>query len=225
MQNNNATAKKLVTWAMITAIAYVVMYLSKFLPQVYGFLQFDLKDTVICLGGFVFGPLAAAAISLVVTFLEMLSASDTGPVGFLMNLVSTATFCCTASYVYRKAKGSKKGTVIGLVLAVLALTAVMLIWNYLITPLYMNQPRSDVAAMLVPVFVPFNLLKAGLNTALILLLYQPVNTALRKTGLLPPASQRSAAQSGRRVSLGVTALALVLLATCVLLALVYRGAI
>ena len=36
--------------AMLAAIAYVVMLLSKMLPQVSGFLQMDLKDTVICIG-------------------------------------------------------------------------------------------------------------------------------------------------------------------------------
>lgn len=216
MQKNDLTAKKLVTWAMITAIAYVVMYLSKFLPQVYGFLQFDLKDTVICLGGFVFGPLAAAAISLVVTFLEMISASDTGPVGFLMNLVATATFCCTASYIYRKAKGSKKGTVIGLALAVLALTAVMLIWNYLITPLYQGIPRSAVAAMLPTIFLPFNLVKGGLNMAGVLLLYQPVLLALRRAGLAPERSE----EESRGSRIGFACVTLAVVATFVLIALV-----
>ena len=59
-----STVKSLTSMAMLTAIAYVVMLLSKMLPQVYGFLQLDLKDTVICIGGFLFGPMAAAAISL-----------------------------------------------------------------------------------------------------------------------------------------------------------------
>ena len=217
MQSNKITAKKLVTWAMITAIAYVVMYLSKFLPQVYGFLQFDLKDTVICMGGFVFGPLAAAAISLVVTFLEMISASDTGPVGFLMNLVATGTFCCTASYIYRRAKGSKKGTVIGLILAVLALTAVMCIWNYLITPIYQGIPRSAVAAMLPTIFLPFNLVKGGLNMAGVLLLYQPVLLALRRAGLVP---EETEAEESRGSRIGFACFTLAVVATFVLIALV-----
>ena len=54
-------AKKLATLAMITAIAYVVMLLSKLMPSVYGFLDFDFKDVVICIGGFIYGPVSAAA--------------------------------------------------------------------------------------------------------------------------------------------------------------------
>ncbi len=88
--------------AMLAAIAYVVMYLSKMLPQVLGFLQFDLKDTVICVGGFIFGPLAAAIISLVVPLLEMFTVSDTGIIGCIMNVLATVAFCCTATFVYKK---------------------------------------------------------------------------------------------------------------------------
>mgnify|MGYP000423438881 CR=1 FL=1 len=46
--------KQLVTMAMLSGIAYVVMLLSKMLPQVSGFLQMDLKDTVICIGAFLY---------------------------------------------------------------------------------------------------------------------------------------------------------------------------
>ena len=67
--------------AMLAAIAYVVMLLSKMLPQVSGFLQMDLKDTVICIGAFLFGPLSAAVISIVVAVVEMFTVSDTGPIG------------------------------------------------------------------------------------------------------------------------------------------------
>jgi len=222
MSNTQSKVKKMVTLAMLAALAYVVMLVGR-IPLVL-WLKYDPKDVIIAIGGFLYGPLSAAAVSLVVSLVEMISTSETGFIGLVMNVLSTCSFICPAAWMYQR-KRTIRQAVKGLLVGAVLMTGTMVLWNYLITPLYMNQPRSDVVAMLVPVFVPFNLLKAGLNTALILLLYQPVNTALRKTGLLPPASQRSAAQSGRRVSLGVTALALVLLATCVLLALVYRGAI
>ena len=88
--------------AMLAAIAYVVMLLSKMLPQVSGFLQMDLKDTVICIGAFLFGPLSAAVISIVVAVVEMFTVSDTGPIGCIMNVLATCAFCCTAAFVYKK---------------------------------------------------------------------------------------------------------------------------
>lgn len=207
--------------AMLTAIAYVVMYLSKMLPQVLGFLQMDLKDTVICIGGFVFGPLAAAIIALVVALVEMFTVSDTGIIGCIMNVLATVAFCCTASFVYKKVH-TKKGAVIGLALGVVALVAVMLLWNYLITPLYMEGfKRSDIADMLVPIFLPFNLVKGGLNMAVILLLYKPVVTALRRARLVP--ESQTIVQPAGKVNVGFLLFSLALLATFVTLTLVLMG--
>ena len=94
----------------------------------------------------------------------------------------------------------------------------MLLWNWLITPLYMGYPRSAVEAMLIPYFLPFNALKAGLNTALTMVLYKPVVNTLRKTGLL---EQRAHAESRSKV--GVYLFVAALLATCVIALLVLRG--
>lgn len=205
---------------MLTAVAYVVMYLSKLLPQVAGFLQLDLKDTVICIGGFLFGPVASALISLVVALVEMFSVSDTGPIGMVMNVLATCSFCCTAAFVYKK-QHTKKGAVLGLLLGVAALTVVMLLWNYLITPLYMGVERDMVKDMLVPIILPFNLVKGGLNMALILVLYKPVVTALRQARLVPE-SQAPFQKTGK-VSMGFALFSFALLATFVVLALVLMG--
>ncbi len=205
---------------MLTAVAYVVMYLSKMLPQVSDFLQMDLKDTVICIGGFIFGPVASAVISLVVALVEMFSVSDTGPIGMVMNVLATCSFCCTAAFVYKKMH-TKKGAVLGLFLGVAALTVVMLLWNYLITPLYMGVERDVVKDMLVPIILPFNLVKGGLNMALILVLYKPVVTALRQARLVP--ESQAVFQKTGKVSTGFALFSFALLATFVVLALVLMG--
>ncbi|MCI8479569.1 MAG: ECF transporter S component [Oscillibacter sp.] len=207
---------------MLTAIAYVVMYVSKLLPQVFGFLQLDLKDTAICIGGFVFGPLAAAIISIVVALVEMFTVSDTGIIGCVMNILATASFCCTAAFVYKRFH-TKKGAVAGLVLGVLSLTAVMLLWNYLITPLYMpNFTRADIAELLPTVFLPFNLVKGGLNMLVILLLYKPVVTALRKAHLIP---ESQSGMEGQKLNAGFLLFVSFLLATLVAITLVLMGII
>ena len=63
--------------------------------------------------------------------------------------------------------------------------AVMLLWNYIMTPIFMGVPREAVLDMFLPVLIPFNGIKALLNSALVLLLYKGVVTALRKTKLIP----------------------------------------
>ena len=90
--------RTMVSIAMLTGIAYIVMLLSKNMPSVYGFLDFDFKDVIICIGGFTFGPFAAAIISILVAFIEMITISTTGPWGFLMNVLATCSFSCTACF-------------------------------------------------------------------------------------------------------------------------------
>jgi hypothetical protein len=83
--------------------------------------------------------------------------------------------------------------------------------------------RSDIAGMLLPVFLPFNLLKAGLNSSITLLLYKPLVNGLRRAGLVT-ASASPAAGSGKKKT-GVLIFAGVLLIVCILLVLSFRGII
>lgn len=215
MNNQSYRAKKLVSLAMLAAISYVLVLLVR-IPVVQ-FLSYEPKDVAITIGGFLFGPLASAVISLVVSLVEMVTVSETGPIGCLMNLLSTCSFSCVAAFFYKKQR-TRTGALLGLLAGSLTMIASMLLWNWLVTPLYMGIPRQAVEGMLLPVFLPFNALKAGLNSALTLLLYKPLVTGLRRTGLLPP-SQRSGSDSRG----GVYLLAGALLITCVLLILVLQG--
>ena len=110
----------------------------------------------------------------------------------------------------------------GLSLGVIALVIVMLLWNYLITPIYQGVPREVVVSMLPTVFLPFNLAKGGMNMAATLLLYKPVVTALRKAHLVAPSKSGS---QGRKLNVGFLLFSLALLATFVTLAMVLWGII
>ena len=231
--NSRIDLRTWVSMAMLAAVAYVVMYLSKMLPSVNGFLDFDFKDVVICISGFIYGPLSAAIISIVVAVVEMVTISHTGPIGLLMNILATCSFCCTATFIYKKLH-TMKGAILGLAVGVVSLVVVMLLWNYLITPIYQGVPRDVVVSMLPTVFFPFNLAKGGMNMAATLLLYKPVVTALRKAHLAPesrtprttvtlngvPTSAPAA-----KFNLGFVLFSLALLATFVTLALVLWGVI
>lgn len=216
MQKKGFTTKELTTLAMLTAIAYVLVCTIR-IPVVL-FLKYEPKDVVITIGGFLLGPGAAMISSVVVSLIEMVTISDTGPIGAIMNFLSTCSFACLASLVYRR-KHTQKGAITGLVVGSLTMTAIMLLWNYLITPLYMGLPREEIAGLLVPAFLPFNLLKAGLNSAITLLLYKPLVTGLRKAGLVSPSG---ASGAGKKFS-GAAVVALLVLATCVVSILVMQG--
>ena len=212
--------KKLTVLAMLCAVAYVIVALVR-IPVVL-FLKYEPKDVIITFGGFLYGPLAALLVTTVVSFIEMLTVSTTGWIGLVMNILSTAAFACTAAIVYRK-KHTLSGAVIGLLLGSIAMTVVMLLWNYVLTPLYMGMARADVAAMLVPVFLPFNLLKSGLNSAITILLYRPLVQGLRRVGLFP--RSESGRAPARTHKLWVWLGAAAVLVVCVLLLLHWNNII
>ncbi len=195
MQTNT---KKLTTSGLLCAFAYVVMLLSKSIPEVAGFLQFDLKDIIIVIGGFILGPAYALVISTVVALIEMITVSNTGVIGMIMNIVSTVAFCCTASLIYSRIR-TFKGAILGLVAGTVILTIVMILWNLYITPIYMKVPREAVIKMLPTVFLPFNLVKGFINSALTLMLYRPLVKSLARAGLVKSNKPQST-QSKNRAS-------------------------
>lgn len=206
------SVKKMVTLAMLAAIAYLMVNLIR-IPVVL-FLKYEPKDVIITIGGFLFGPMAAFIVSGIVSLLEMVTISETGIVGCIMNLISTCSFACAAAFVYKK-QHTLKGAITGLGLGSVLMVGTMLLWNWLITPLYMGVDRANVEGMLIPAFLPFNLLKAGLNSALIIGLYKPLSSALRKVGLIETQAKSS--------KIGVYLFAGALLITCILLLLVFQG--
>lgn len=209
--------KKLTLAAMFCALAYVTVAFIR-IPVVM-FLQYDPKDIIIALGGLILGPLYAVLISVVSSVVEFATVSDTGIIGLIMNVLSSCAFAFTAALIYKKKK-TLSGAVTGLICGFAAQIIIMLLWNYIITPAYMGVAREEVAKMLIPVFLPFNLLKGGLNAALTFLLYRPVMKTLRSAKLMP---QEGAPVKKTHVSLIIASC--VILITCVLVILSMQGII
>ena len=214
-RKKNFDVKHLVLLAVFTALAYTAVCLIR-IPAV-AFLKYEPKDVIIVMGGLILGPLASLIISFVTALIEMVTISDTGPIGGIMNLLSSACYACTAAMVY-KHKRTLSGAVTGLALGSVAMVAVMLLWNWLITPLYMGVERDAVVGMLIPVFLPFNAVKALLNSALVLCLYKPLITALRKARLVPAPSGK---EGGFKIGLYILSAAV--LTTGILMLLVLQG--
>lgn len=209
--------RKLTLIAMFCALAYVVAAVGR-VPVVL-FLKYEPKDVIITLSGLIMGPATAMIVSVITSFVEMISVSDTGIIGCIMNIISSCSFACTASFIYKKKK-TLAGAGIGLVTGCAVMVCLMLLWNYCITPLYMGYPREAVAELLIPAFLPFNLIKGGLNAALTYLLYKPVINALRKTQLLPETESKKGV-----VNVPLVVVSVVIIITCVLFILSMNGII
>ncbi len=167
----NRRTKKLTTIGMLCALAYVAAAAGR-VPLVL-FLKYDPKDVVIAMGGFIFGPLTSFLVAVVVSLVEMFTISENGILGFLMNIISSCSFACTAAFIYKK-RCKLSGAAAGLFCGWGCMVFVMLFWNYLVTPIYMGCPREAVVELLIPAFLPFNLIKGGINAMITILLYRPV---------------------------------------------------
>ncbi len=218
MNKQKYSTRYIAVVAMFTAISYIAVLISKVIPNVAGFLSYEPKDAVIVIAGFIFGPLTCVFVSVLTSLIEMLTISSTGVYGLLMNVVSTCSFTVPAAWYYRK-HHTLKGAVIGLGIGIVVLAACMVLWNYIITPFYMGVDRSVVAGMLMSIFLPFNLIKGGINAGITLLIYKPVVNALRRAHLVEESS--SGNKGGFKA--GFTIFAVAVLITFVLLFLVMIG--
>ena len=171
---------------IFSALAFVATILCKPIPAVAGFLSIDVKDAIIAIASFIYGPLAAPVISLVVATAELFTISETGWYGFVMNFVSSATFSLIVSLIY-KMKKNVNYALIGFLCAICSTTAVMMLMNAFVTPLYVKQVGFpfDVIHHLPILFLPFNFTKTPLNSSIAMMLYKPIINALRAARLIP----------------------------------------
>lgn len=177
--------KQIAAAGVFCAFAFALTNLGNIIPiRFAGFLSFDPKDAMIVMAGFAIGPWAAVGITFACALLELITISTTGIIGFVMNVISSLCFALIPAILYKKNR-SFKSAIIGLAISSLLTVAAMLAWNALITPLYMKVPREAVLDMLLPVFLPFNLLKCLINTSIVVFFYKHIMKALRKIKLIP----------------------------------------
>ena len=196
--------RKLSVVSMLCAIAFLCTFIFKFKVS---FLTFDLKDAVLAVSAFMYGPLYAVASAVVVAFIELISISDTGIYGFIMNSFSSVAFAGICGLFY-KYKRTLSGAIFGM-------TTVMLIANTLITPFYMGVERSQVVGMIPSLLLPFNLFKGIVNASITMIIYKPITTALKKAKLLEISEKQTNTKKFVIVS-SVSIVTLVIIVLCIL---------
>lgn len=139
----------------------------------------------------------------------------------MMNIVSSCSFACTASLIYKR-KRTFAGAATGVAVGWLVMAGVMLLWNYCIAPIYMGYPREAVATLLLPAFLPFNLIKGGLNAAITLLLYKPIWAAFSRSKLI---EEHETEERTKKASVGILLFTGAIFLSGVILALALSGII
>jgi riboflavin transporter FmnP len=185
MKNN---VRKLTAMGMLTALSVVLVALIHFpIFPAAPFLEYDPADIPILICGFAFGPVAGLCVTLIASVIQGLTVSaSSGIYGIIMHFIATGVYVSVTSIIYSRHK-TKKGAIIALLIGTVAMAAVMVPANYWITSYFMSgstdafrETQQYVVTLLVPVIIPFNLIKAGINGVVTFLLYKSISRLIHR---------------------------------------------
>ncbi len=221
MNNNKKQStiqlEKLIGISIFSALAFIVALICNVIPPIQGFLSLDIKDAVITIAAFIYGPISGVIIAFIAAFIEFLTFSTTAWYGLIMNFASSAVFVLTSSLIYKKLR-TINGAIVSFVAAVIATTGVMLLLNTFVTPYYLTSPlvgmpkeaaESMVMSLLPKVLLPFNFAKSLLNAAIAIMLYKPVLSALSKAKIVKTKSASLNFNKNTRIVLAIGSCALI----------------
>jgi riboflavin transporter FmnP len=176
MSSVNNKTRRLTAMAMLVAVSVILIYAIHFpIFPAAPFLEYDPADIPILIGAFLFGPTAGLAITIVASVIQGVTVSAASQfIGIVMHVISTGSMVLVAGSIYKKMH-TRKGAALALAAGVVTMTVAMSICNLIFTPIFMGAPREAVVQMLVPVIIPFNLVKSGVNSLITFVVYKSIS--------------------------------------------------
>lgn len=181
--------------AMLSAVAFVLMFLEFNVPFMPSFIKMDLSELPALIGAFAMGPASGVIICLIKNLLHLLM-STTGGVGELSNFILGALFVIPAGLMYKKKKG-RKSALIGSLIGAVVMAVVSVFSNYVIVyPVYtafmpmdtiisMYQailPSADTLLKCLVIFnMPFTFVKGLINVIITFLIYKHISPIIKGT--------------------------------------------
>ena len=174
------SVNKIAKLGVLSALGVVLMLLVRFpIFPAARFLEYDGGDISALIGTFLYGPGGGLIITVIVSVIQAMTVSaDAGWIGAIMHIAATGIMVVSAGLIYRKFR-TFKGAVVALIVGSLGMTGVMAILNLIFTPMYMGVSIEMVKGMLLPIIIPFNLIKSIGNSAVTMLVYKSVGRILR----------------------------------------------
>ena len=174
-RQNRSSILRLTQLAMLSALAVVIGLIKFPILPIAPYLEFDFADTPIIIASLLFGTLPGLAVLFVVSLIQAFVLGGNGIIGFFMHFAASGVLIVTIKLIAGKAGSEKlniKRMAVAMVCGTLAMTAMMIPLNYIFTPILFSVERAFVSQMLLPAIIPFNLIKAGVNSLLALVLYR-----------------------------------------------------
>lgn len=186
-------SRYIVSIALFSALAFVLMVLEFHVPVVPSFLKFDFSELPELIGTFTLGPVAGVIIALVKNLLHM-PLSGTSYVGELANFLVAISMIIPAGLIY-KYKKTRKGALIACLVGSIVMAIVSLPINLYITyPFYYNfmpeeaivsmyqaiVPASDTILKSLCIFnIPFTFAKGIIASIITFLVYKPISRLIK----------------------------------------------
>ena len=193
-RGKSMTLDRMVKIGILSAIAYVLMFIQMPIPIAPPFMKVDLADVPALIGGFAMGPWYGVLIQLIKNVLNLTKTTTYG-VGELSNFIIGSTFVLVSSFIYKNNK-SKKNSIFGLFMGVIAMTLVATISNaFVVFPVYANVMNLDLQAfvdmtsgnslvnsyttLMILSIAPFNLIKGAVASLVTELIYKRISPILK----------------------------------------------
>ena len=171
---NLFSTRTMIKIAIFSAIAFVVMYVEFPLAALFpAYLQIDLSDVIVLIGGITLGPVATIFIELIKNLLHLLLRGNTGGVGELANFMVGIALILPPVVVYRKFK-TLISLIGGIVLGVLAMVIVGGLGNYFIFLPFYGVGTEDLLPSILAVYMPFNAVKGAIVGLVGVILHQSI---------------------------------------------------
>lgn len=187
------SVRTMVSVAMLSAVAYVLMLFDFSVPFMPAFIKLDFSELPALVGAFALGPVAGVLVCLFKNLLHLFVTS-TGGVGELSNFILGAVFVFAAGFIYKKHK-SRKTALWGAVFGAAAMAVISVFSNYYIVyPVYTAfMPMEGIIAAynailpgtdslwkaLIVFNMPFTFFKGMCVTAISFLIYKKISPILK----------------------------------------------
>lgn len=169
------STRRIAVYALFVALSMAVSFIEFPLIPGVPWLKYDPSGIVCLVAGFAYGPAAAVLVS-VLGFVPHVFAD---PWGSLMAIAVALAMSVPAALVYRRLR-TRRGALIGIIAGAVVALAVAVIGNLLVTPIYADMTVEQVAAMIVPALLPFNLAKLAVHGVVTFLIYKPISNLLNR---------------------------------------------
>lgn len=169
------STRRIAVYALFVALSMAVSFIEFPLIPGVPWLKYDPSGIVCLVAGFAYGPAAAVLVS-VLGFVPHVFAD---PWGSLMAIAVALAMSVPATLVYRRLR-TRRGALIGIIAGAVVALAVAIIGNLLVTPIYADMTVEQVAAMIVPALLPFNLAKLAVHGVVTFLIYKPISNLLNR---------------------------------------------